>query len=69
MNSSHIASNSPSNNHNVESPKSDRADYATGIARRVFGKNYPADGFDGFVDRRPGELAVLRALHWSGTSR
>ncbi len=36
--------------------------FAAEAARSAFGRNYPADGYDQFQDRTPGELAALRAL-------
>ena len=35
--------------------------FAAEAARSAFGRRYPADGYDGFIDRRPGEFAILRA--------
>ena len=43
--------------------------FAAEAARFAFGKNYPAEGHDGFVDRRPGELSILRAAGWLGSNR
>ena len=69
MNVEHIVPNSPSINRNVETPKLDRAERAAGIARLEFGgRNYPAEGYDGFVDRAPGESKLLRANRWRGAA-
>ena len=35
--------------------------FAVTAARVAFGRNYPAEGHDGFVDRAPGELALTSA--------
>ena len=68
MNSQDIANTS--NNRNVETRKPDRTEYAAGIARLEFGgRNYPAEGYDGFVDRPPGLIAALRVERWPGAVR
>ena len=35
--------------------------FAAEAARAAFGRRYPAEGHDGFIDRAPGEIAILRA--------
>ena len=69
MKTGYITSNSPSNNHNVETPKLDRADFAARAAQSAFGGNYVPAAEADFCDRAPGEIAILRALRWSETSR
>ncbi len=68
MNTEHIASNSPSNNHNVETPKRDR-DFATGLAQAAFGHSYAPPHQADLRDRTPGEIAIIRAAGWRGAVR
>ncbi len=44
-----------------------RAEFASTAARSAFGRRYPAGGHDGFVDRAPGELAIMRAARGLAT--
>ena len=47
-----------------------REAFAADVARHEFGsRNYPAEGHDGFVDRSPGEIAILRAARCQGAAR
>ncbi len=41
--------------------------FAAEAARSAFGRRYPAEGHDGFVDRAPGELALIRAARGLAT--
>ena len=41
--------------------KDKSSSFAAEAARSAFGRRYPAEGHDSFIDRRPGELAILRA--------
>ena len=69
MNNHHIAPNSPSNKPDVKTPKLDRAAFAAGVARYEFGGSYAPPDDAGFVDRRPGEIAIIRASRWRGAAR
>ena len=47
-----------------------REAFAAGLARYEFGaRNYRGEDHDGFVDRPPGLIAVLRAARWQGAER
>ena len=41
--------------------------FAAEAARSAFGRRYPAEGHVGFVDRAPGELALIRAARGLAT--
>ena len=60
MYTANIASNSPSDNPNVETPKLEHDDFASGIAASAFGRNYPHPDSHDFIDRPP---------HWPGAAR
>ena len=44
-------------------------DFARRAAKAELGNSYAQPELDGFRDRRPGEVAILRALNWSGAAR
>ena len=50
-------------------PTRKRASFAAGIAASEFGRNRPHPDSDSFVDRRPGEVAILRAVGRLGANR
>lgn len=41
-----------------------RAAFATGLAQSAFGRAYVPPEYAGFVDRKPAEIAVIRATMW-----
>jgi hypothetical protein len=43
-----------------------RAAFATGLAQSVFGGSYAPPAQAEWRDRSPSELAILRAMSWSG---
>ena len=43
-----------------------RASFATNMAASAFGRNRPHPDSYGFVDRRPGEIELIRADGWRG---
>ncbi len=46
-----------------------RASVAAGVAASEFGRNRPNPNSYSFVDRRPGEIAIIRAGGWRGAAR
>ena len=46
-----------------------RASFAEGMAASAFGRNCPHPDSYSFNDRRPGEIAIIRAARWPGAAR
>ena len=46
-----------------------RVGFATGLAQAAFGTAYAPPTHANFVDRSPGEIAMLRAASWQGAVR
>ena len=40
------------------------ASFAAEAVHSAFGRRYPVEGHDGFIDRAPGEIAILRAARF-----
>ena len=53
----------------TETSRPNQPDFATRAAQSELGGAYARPELDGFRDRRPDELAILRAIHWSGARR
>ena len=49
----------------TETPRPDKSDFATRVAQAELGPAYARPELDGWCDRSPAEIALLRAVNWS----